>query len=81
LLAGIEGVALAANLHPHRRLGGPKYKGIATGARDSGCIVLGMNVFLHVMLTYLEIHGGLLRINACPALALGSPLELDSTIQ
>ena len=47
LLAGIERVALGADLNTNVLLGRTGSKDIAAGTADSGLFVLGMDTFLH----------------------------------
>ena len=47
LLAGIERVALGADLNTNVLLGRTGRKDIAAGTADSGLFVLGMDIFLH----------------------------------
>ena len=53
LLAGIERVALGADLHADVLLGGTGSKGVATGAADGGLFVVGMDAFSHVVHLFL----------------------------
>ena len=47
LLAGEEGMALAADINPQLLLGGAGGEGLAAHAADNALAVLGMNLFLH----------------------------------
>ena len=47
LLAGVKGVALAANLHPELRLGCSGLESMAAGAGDGGVKEPGVYVSLH----------------------------------
>ena len=53
LLAGIERVALGANFNTDILLGRTGGKDVATGAADSGLLVVGMDAFLHVFHLFL----------------------------
>ena len=54
LLAGIERVALGADLNTNVLLGGTGGKSIATGTADRGLFVLGMDTFLHFVHLFLS---------------------------
>ena len=47
LLAGVEGVALGADLNGDVLLGGAGLDDVAAGASDGGLLVIGMDSFLH----------------------------------
>ena len=53
LLAGIERVALGADLNADVLLGGAGRKDVATGTANRGLFVLGMDTFLHVVHLFL----------------------------
>ena len=53
LLAGIERVALGADLNADVLLGGTGRKDVATGTANSSLFVLGMDTFLHVVHLFL----------------------------
>ena len=53
LLAGIERVALGADLNANVLLGGTSGKDIAAGTADGGLFVLGMDTFLHFVHLFL----------------------------
>ena len=53
LLAGIERVALGADLNSDVLLGGASRKDIATGAANRSLFVIGMDTFLHVVHLFL----------------------------
>ena len=53
LLAGIERVALGADLNADVLLGGAGGKDVATGTADRGLFVLGMDTFLHFVHLFL----------------------------
>ena len=53
LLAGIERVALGADLNTNVLLGGTSSKSVATCTADSGLFVLGMDTFLHFVHLFL----------------------------
>ena len=53
LLAGIERVALGADLNADVLLGGASRKDIATGTANSSLFVIGMDTFLHVVHLFL----------------------------
>ena len=53
LLAGIERVALGADLNTNVLLGGASGKDIATCTADGGLFVLGMDTFLHFVHLFL----------------------------
>ena len=53
LLAGIERVALGADLNTNLLLGGAGGESVATGATDRGLFVLGMDTFLHFVHLFL----------------------------
>ena len=55
LLAGIERVALGADLNADVLLGGAGRKDVATGTANRGLFVLGMDTFLHVVHLFLVI--------------------------
>ena len=54
LLAGIERVALGADLNTNVLLSGASRKDIATGTADRGLFVLGMDTFLHLVHLFLR---------------------------
>ena len=47
LAAGVEGVALGADLNGDVLLGGAGLDDVAAGASDGGLLVIGMDSFLH----------------------------------
>ena len=53
LLAGIERVALGADLNTNVLLGRTSGKSVATGAANRGLFVLGMDTFLHFVHLFL----------------------------
>ena len=53
LLAGIERVALGADLNSDVLLGGTGRKDVATGTANRGLFVIGMDTFLHVVHLFL----------------------------
>ena len=53
LLAGIERVALGADLNTNVLLGRAGSKSVATGTADRGLFVLGMDTFLHFVHLFL----------------------------
>ena len=53
LLAGIEGVALGADLNTNVLLGGASRKDVATRTADRGLFILGMDTFLHFVHLFL----------------------------
>ena len=55
LLAGIERVALGADLNTNILLGGAGRKNVATGTANGGLFVIGMDTFLHVVHLFLVI--------------------------
>ena len=55
LLAGIERVALGADLNTNVLLGGASGKDIATSAANGGLFVIGMDTFLHFVHLFLVI--------------------------
>ena len=53
LLAGIERVALGADLNADVLLGGAGRKDVATGTANRSLFVIGMDTFLHVVHLFL----------------------------
>ena len=53
LLAGIERVALGADLNADVLLGGAGRKDVATSTANRGLFVIGMDTFLHVVHLFL----------------------------
>ena len=53
LLAGIERVALGADLNADVLLGGTSRKDVATGTANRSLFVIGMDTFLHVVHLFL----------------------------
>ena len=53
LLAGIERVALGADLNTNVLLGGAGRKDVATGAANRGLFILGVDTFLHLVHLFL----------------------------
>ena len=53
LLAGIERVALGADLNADVLLSGAGRKNVATGTANGGLFVIGMDTFLHVVHLFL----------------------------
>ena len=53
LLAGIERVALGADLNADVLLGGASRKDVATGTANGSLFVVGMDTFLHVVHLFL----------------------------
>ena len=51
LLAGIEGMALGADIHLHLLLGGAGLEGLTAYAANDAFTVLGMDSFLHCCFT------------------------------
>ena len=47
LLAGIEGMALGADIDPHLLLNGAGFEGFPAYAADDRLVILGMDVLLH----------------------------------
>jgi hypothetical protein len=53
LLAGVERVALGADLNADVLLGGTGRKDVATGTADGSLFVVGMDAFSHVVHLFL----------------------------
>ena len=53
LLAGVERVALGADLNTDLLLSGAGSKDVATSATDGGLLVVGMDAFSHVVHLFL----------------------------